>query len=66
MHLAKSQLLNDASSDLQSDRQLENWILVVTSDRGMVGSYNSNVIRITNQFIEEHQRTQGLCHFGSW
>ncbi|KRM57997.1 F0F1 ATP synthase subunit gamma [Secundilactobacillus malefermentans] len=57
MHLAKSQLLNDASSDLQSDRPIKKiGFLVVTSDRGMVGSYNSNVIRDTNQFIEEHQK----------
>lgn len=57
MRLAKSQLLNDASSDLQSDRPIKKiGFLVVTSDRGMVGSYNSNVIRDTNQFIEEHQK----------
>lgn len=56
MHLAKSQLLNDASSNLQSDRTVKKTAyLVVTSDRGMVGSYNSNVIRDTNTFIKDRQ-----------
>lgn len=53
MHLAKSHLLDDSSSDLQSTRKKAAY-LVITSDRGMVGSYNSNVIRETNEFITSH------------
>ncbi|MTV82514.1 F0F1 ATP synthase subunit gamma [Secundilactobacillus folii] len=51
MHLAKSHLLDDSSSESQS-KQSKKAYLVITSDRGMVGSYNSNVIRETNEFIK--------------
>ncbi|KRK99451.1 F0F1-type ATP synthase, gamma subunit [Secundilactobacillus odoratitofui DSM 19909 = JCM 15043] len=52
MHLAKSHLLDDSSSESQSTQSKKAAYLVITSDRGMVGSYNSNVIRETNEFIE--------------
>ncbi|PWF99527.1 F0F1 ATP synthase subunit gamma [Levilactobacillus bambusae] len=56
MHLAKSHLLeNNSSSNLQSNRPVKKTAyMVITSDRGMVGSYNSNVLRDTNRFIDEH------------
>ncbi|MBT9670812.1 F0F1 ATP synthase subunit gamma [Secundilactobacillus kimchicus] len=55
MHLAKSHLLDDSSSDSKSDQSTKKVAyLVITSDRGMVGSYNSNVLREANSFIEEH------------
>ncbi|GAX00196.1 F0F1 ATP synthase subunit gamma [Secundilactobacillus mixtipabuli] len=54
MHLAKSHLLDDSSSDSQSEQSKKTAYLVITSDRGMVGSYNSNVIRETNEFIKAH------------
>lgn len=52
MHLAKSHLLDDSSSD--SKQSGKTAYLVITSDRGMVGSYNSNVLRETNEFIASH------------
>jgi F0F1-type ATP synthase, gamma subunit len=52
MHLAKSHLLDDSSSD--SKQSGKTAYLVITSDRGMVGSYNSNVLRETNEFIQSH------------
>lgn len=55
MHLAKSHLLdrlNSSSKNSQSNHKVA--YLVISSDRGMVGSYNSNVIRGTNRFIQEH------------
>ena len=54
MHLAKSHLLDDSSSDSQSKQSGKTAYLVITSDRGMVGSYNSNVLRETNEFIQSH------------
>ena len=54
MHLAKSHLLDDSSSDSQSKQSSKTAYLVITSDRGMVGSYNSNVLRETNEFIASH------------
>ncbi|MCH5462103.1 F0F1 ATP synthase subunit gamma [Lactobacillus sp. LC28-10] len=52
MHLAKSHLLDDSSSD--SKQSGKTAYLVITSDRGMVGSYNSNVLREANEFIASH------------
>ncbi len=54
MHLAKSHLLDDSSSDSQSKGSKKTAYLIITSDRGMVGSYNSNVLREANTFIDEH------------
>ncbi|WP_220751392.1 F0F1 ATP synthase subunit gamma [Apilactobacillus xinyiensis] len=56
MHLAQSHLLDslNSSSNANSQKNGKTAYLVVTSDRGMVGSYNSNVIRETNNFIKEH------------
>ncbi|UQS85146.1 F0F1 ATP synthase subunit gamma [Apilactobacillus apisilvae] len=56
MHLAQSHLLDniDSSSNADSGKAQKTAYLVITSDRGMVGSYNSNVIRETNAFIEKN------------
>ncbi|CAI2653426.1 ATP synthase gamma chain [Apilactobacillus kunkeei] len=56
MHLAQSHLLDkiNSSSNASDHKSGKTAYLVITSDRGMVGSYNSNVIRETNNFIEEH------------
>ncbi|WP_413627433.1 F0F1 ATP synthase subunit gamma [Fructilactobacillus vespulae] len=56
MHLAQSHLLDNRkpSSSKASDSKKKTAYLVITSDRGMVGSYNSNIIRGTKRFIEEH------------
>lgn len=54
MRLAQSHLLDNSSSNLQSDRPVKKTAyLVITSDRGMVGSYNSSVLRDANRFIED-------------
>ena len=56
-HLAQSHLLDElnSSSDSKSNHSTGKVAyLVITSDRGMVGSYNSNVIRGTNDFIRKH------------
>ncbi|MCH5464706.1 F0F1 ATP synthase subunit gamma [Levilactobacillus tujiorum] len=54
MHLSQSHLLDNSSSSLQSNRPVKKTAyLVITSDRGMVGSYNSSVLRETNSFIKE-------------
>ncbi|GLB47077.1 ATP synthase gamma chain [Philodulcilactobacillus myokoensis] len=59
MHLAQSHLLDQLNSSSNANSKQSNSAkkvayLVITSDRGMVGSYNSNVIRGTNRFIEKH------------
>lgn len=54
MHLSQSHLLDNSSSSLQSNRPVKKTAyLVITSDRGMVGSYNSSVLREANAFIKE-------------
>ena len=54
MHLSQSHLLDNSSSSLQSNRPVKKTAyLVITSDRGMVGSYNSSVLRDANAFIKE-------------
>ncbi|UIF29546.1 F0F1 ATP synthase subunit gamma [Levilactobacillus brevis] len=54
MHLSQSHLLDNSSSSLQSNRPVKKTAyLVITSDRGMVGSYNSSVLREANTFIKE-------------
>ncbi|GAA6237593.1 F0F1 ATP synthase subunit gamma [Apilactobacillus micheneri] len=56
MHLAQSHLLDNinSSSNADSGKAKKTAYLVITSDRGMVGSYNSNVIREANAFIEKN------------
>ncbi|MCF6515769.1 F0F1 ATP synthase subunit gamma [Lactobacillus sp. S2-2] len=59
MHLAQSHMLdgyNSSSNDNSSEKSSKTAYLVITSDRGMVGSYNSNVLRETNKFISEHSK----------
>ena len=59
MHLSQSHLLDNSSSNLQSDRPVKKTAyLIITSDRGMVGSYNSSVLRDANRFIEERTPNQ--------
>lgn len=60
LHLAQSHFLDgltktsghSANNDQSSTKRTA--YMIITSDRGMVGSYNSNVIRETNQFIDKH------------
>ncbi|WP_429971129.1 F0F1 ATP synthase subunit gamma [Fructilactobacillus sp. Tb1] len=55
MHLAQTHMLdNQKPSSADSSTKSKTAYLVITSDRGMVGSYNSNAIRGTNRFIEKH------------
>lgn len=71
-HLAKSHLLDSKNFDTTksvNDSKLNTLgmlrqrpvkttgIVVITSDRGLVGSYNSNVIKQTIQLIEDNNRT---------
>lgn len=66
-HLAKSHLMNAgvagkassdqaiSAADLLVQRPVKKTgYLVITSDRGLVGSYNSSVIKQTNDFMKEH------------
>src|SRR5205085_12583062 len=44
----------DVSMDLASERTIEKvLVIVVTSDRGLCGGYNSNLIKLTKQVIRE-------------
>ncbi|MHA8138335.1 F0F1 ATP synthase subunit gamma [Lactobacillaceae bacterium Scapto_B20] len=54
LHLAKTHLLDNFNSSSSNNPKGKTAYLVITSDRGMVGSYNSNVIRGANEFIQEH------------
>lgn len=60
LHLAQTHILDGLtkssghSADNDQSKPKRTAYLVITSDRGMVGSYNSNVIRETNQFINQH------------
>lgn len=64
-HLAQSHVIDAASagdnssiSALIKQRPVKKTgILIITSDRGLVGSYNSNVIKSTMDFIKEKQLT---------
>lgn len=64
-HLAQSHIIgttsagdNSAVSPLIEKRPVKKTgILVITSDRGLVGSYNSNVIKETLDFMRTHQIT---------
>ncbi|KRO03577.1 MULTISPECIES: F0F1 ATP synthase subunit gamma [Levilactobacillus] len=54
MRLSQSQLFDNSSNKLQADRPVKKTAyLVITSDRGMVGSYNSSVLREANEFIDK-------------
>ncbi|GAB6092482.1 F0F1 ATP synthase subunit gamma [Furfurilactobacillus curtus] len=72
-HLAASHLLDSGSvstpstssnddvpaSGLMTQRPVKKTgLLVVTSDRGLVGSYNSNIIKSTNDFMHQHGGSQ--------
>jgi F-type H+-transporting ATPase subunit gamma len=49
----------DISLDLAAERPIEKvLIIVVTSDRGLCGGYNSNLIKLTKQTIQEKYSTQ--------
>ena len=71
-HLAKSHLMNAgvagkassdqaiSAADLLVQRPVKKTgYLVITSDRGLVGSYNSSVIKQTNDFMKEHGHDGG-------
>lgn len=66
-HLAKSHLMNAgaagkaapdqtiSAADLLIQRPVKKTgYLIITSDRGLVGSYNSSVIKQTNDFMQKH------------
>ena len=59
-HLAQAHMFDDlaksSDQDAATNKAKKSAYLVITSDRGMVGSYNSNVLRETNQFIEKHSQ----------
>ena len=49
----------DVSMDLATERPVEKvLVIVVTSDRGLCGGYNSNLIKLTKQVIKEKYATQ--------
>ena len=49
----------DVSMDLATERTVEKvMIIVVTSDRGLCGGYNSNLIKLAKQTIREKYPTQ--------
>ena len=49
----------DAGMELANARPIENvLIIVVTSDRGLCGGYNSNLIKLTKQTINQKYATQ--------
>ncbi len=49
----------DVSMDLAAERPIEKvMIIVVTSDRGLCGGYNSNLIKLTKQVIKEKYAAQ--------
>ncbi|ANZ59691.1 F0F1 ATP synthase subunit gamma [Fructilactobacillus lindneri] len=60
MHLAQSHMLDNhkPSRNKADNSKGKTAYLVITSDRGMVGSYNSSVLRGTNRFIEQHTPNQ--------
>jgi F-type H+-transporting ATPase subunit gamma len=49
----------DVAMDLASERPVEKvLVIVVTSDRGLCGGYNSNLIKLTKQVIKEKYPSQ--------
>lgn len=71
-HLAKSHLMSASvagkaksdqaisAADLLAQRPVKKTgYLIITSDRGLVGSYNGSVIKQTNDFMQKHGHTEG-------
>lgn len=64
-HLAQSHIIGSASAGedstispiLEQRPVKKTGILVITSDRGLVGSYNSNVIKETLDYMRQHDLT---------
>ncbi len=69
-------IIDNVTSSLESEeipsefidqREVNNiLILLVTSNRGLAGPFNTNIIKHTNQFIQEHYPTahkEGQLHF---
>lgn len=54
MHIDNTHMLDNQKPSSADSSKSKTAYLVITSDRGMVGSYNSNAIRGTNRFIEKH------------
>lgn len=56
----------DVSMELAAERPVENVLIIpVTSDRGLCGGYNSNLIKLTRQLIREkyaEQHKNGNVH----
>jgi len=49
----------DMSMDLAKERPVENVLIIaITSDRGLCGGYNSNLIKLTKQLIKEKYSNQ--------
>ncbi len=49
----------DSSMSLAADRPVEKvLIIVITSDRGLAGAYNANVIKLAKQTIKEKYAAQ--------
>lgn len=49
----------DVAMDLATERPIENvLVIIVTSDRGLCGGYNSNLIKLTKQTIHEKYPAQ--------
>ena len=49
----------DSSMNLAAERPVEKVLfIVITSDRGLAGAYNANVIKLTKQTIKEKYATQ--------
>ena len=66
MHLANTHMLDNQKPSSADSSKSKTAYLVITSDRGMVGSYNSNAIRGTNRFINilEQSRLFNPCSWG--
>ena len=49
----------DMNIDLATERTIEKVLIIsITSDRGLAGAYNSNLIKLTKQVINEHYSEQ--------
>lgn len=54
-----SSLSGDAAQPLAEERDVERVLMIpITSDRGLCGAYNANIIKITRQVIEEKYSKQ--------
>ncbi len=49
---------NDAVSDVQQTRRV---LIVITADRGLCGSFNSNIIRSANTYLKNHKHVDVVC-----